>query len=110
MTDDITRYVRWRCPTCSKNHVHRYGAEECCPPDVDRVYVCPGCRETYFVLENAQRCEAECAHDRAVQARICPVCKTTHNDVESAVDCCLWKSLGYLERFRLRRQLESSIY
>ncbi len=38
---------QWRCDECGEVHEHHYQAEECCPPSISRVFVCPTCDKVY---------------------------------------------------------------
>jgi hypothetical protein len=102
------RYLRYLCPSCEKTHESEFSAQECCPPEVEEVYVCPECEETHGTADDAEKCEAghgnEFVSDPLSLAK-CPVCMGQQDDIEDAVEHCLWKRMGWAERDQLIRDV-----
>lgn len=96
------RYLRYTCSACDRPHKDEWDAERCCPPE--EVYMCPVCDEEHYSLDEAQECEIECTSGQP-NPTTCTVYKEKHSEIEDAVDCCLWKTMSYLERFTLARQI-----
>jgi len=50
--------LKYRCEGCDELHDDRDEAEECCRPDVAKVYVCPVCEKEFEELEEeeAEQC------------------------------------------------------
>lgn len=50
---------RYRCPDCSKLHSDEFDAENCCPRDIDRVWLCGKCEKEYPMSFGRRDSEAQ---------------------------------------------------
>jgi hypothetical protein len=78
----------------------RYEAERCCPPEIDEVYVCPTCEAEYADVDSAASCDG--SHSGGILSdplslSVCPMCFAKHEEIRDAIDCCLWKRMGWPE-------------
>lgn len=95
-------YRRYKCPQCNSLNKDEYDARTCCGPE--EVYVCPTCEEDYYDIDSVQNCMAKhsaSSNNSALALNLCPVCKTAFDDCESAIDCCLWKTMPFADRLML---------
>lgn len=70
----------WRCCACESVYTYRHQAEECCEDEDDKL--------------------PAGLHDQDPPVH-CPVCAAPANDTRDAADCCLWKDLDALTRWRM---------
>lgn len=49
----------WQCSECGELHGYEDDAQECCRPDVKRVFVCTECESDYATEEEASACCAD---------------------------------------------------
>lgn len=78
--------------------------------DLDRVeevvmYRCTECQELHEDEDDAADCcEVEGLHDEEAPS-ICPVCAAKFSSPHEASDCCLWKDIDALTRWRMADQV-----
>lgn len=96
-------YRRYKCGDCGTHYEDESNAQTCCPADT--VYVCPTCDEPHDTIDEAQSCESGHAGAEASPLAFnhCPVCNTDYGDHESAIECCLWKTMPFGDRLQLER-------
>lgn len=71
------------------------------------MYRCPECRELHDDEDDAiDCCEVEGLHDEEAPS-ICPVCAAKFNSPHEASDCCLWKDIDALTRWRMADNVEA---
>ena len=94
-------YRRYKCGDCGTHYEDEHYAQTCCPADT--VYVCPTCDEQHHTIEEAQGCERGHAGAEAFPLTFghCPSCNTDYGDAESAVECCLWRTMPFADRLTL---------
>lgn len=49
----------WECGECSELHDSQYWAAECCPPEINEVYLCPKCDKHHEEESDARQCCAD---------------------------------------------------
>lgn len=53
----VTKFI---CCSCAKRHNNSWGAEKCCPPEIEEVEVCTLCEKEWDEFEEAPKyCECE---------------------------------------------------
>ncbi|KVD71824.1 hypothetical protein WI89_00965 [Burkholderia ubonensis] len=99
----MKRFRRYRCHECGTHYEAEHTAQLCCPADT--VYVCPTCDKQHDTIEKAQDCERGHAGAEAspLEFNRCPVCNTDHGNHESAIECCLWRTMPFADRLQLER-------
>lgn len=101
---DKGTYRRYVCPECSDLHESKYKAEDCCPPDVDTVYLDPQTGKRYFSFDDLKKG----AGTEGGQRDQCPCCaRPWPEDVDGAAGCCLWRDFGWDARYRIARRVEA---
>ena len=96
-------YIRYVCHGCDKLHESEDSAAECCPPDIEAVWVHPDSGERFFdadALREALDCPAQ-------GDTPCPVCHSKCKDTHDAANCCLWKDLDVAARFRIAQAVDA---
>ncbi len=47
--------VGYECGNCNNFYEDKYDAQECCPPEVDKVFQCTECEETFEYRDDADK-------------------------------------------------------
>ena len=55
-TTNRTAVKMYQCSICGEVHEGYWTAEECCPPEVDEVWLCPECEEIHGTEDEALAC------------------------------------------------------
>jgi hypothetical protein len=67
------------------------------------VYQCPDCFERYDWEEEAEEC---CGNEPEGEYH-CPVCRQGNKDNHEAANCCLWKDLDPMARYRIAMAVDA---
>jgi predicted RNA-binding Zn-ribbon protein involved in translation (DUF1610 family) len=103
---------RYVCPSCEKTHTSEEDAEQCCPRDIDRIWVDDATGKEYSSAgELAMAITAgkagRVSGPASVPSHVCPVCGKASTSPHEAVECCLWKDLAAPARWALATALEN---
>jgi hypothetical protein len=79
----IEEVICYKCLECSALHDDEDEAMDCCAPDA-----------------------VECLHDQEVPDQ-CPVCGQEATSPHEAADCCLWKDVDHVTRWKMADQVEA---
>lgn len=78
------------------------------------VYECPVCSEWHVDEDDAKECCAAANDDSAREPTAlapshCPVCRqrAEADSTYAAAECCLWKSVGHWDRYRIAQAVEA---
>lgn len=103
-------FRRYMCPSCEKTHKEEYEAEECCPRDIDTIYVDASTGTVFCSPEQlAEACKAGAAgapYLPTIPSCTCPVCGQQSSSPHESVECCLWKDIDAPTRWKLAAALE----
>lgn len=64
----------YECSMCNAIHDHEHQAEDCCRPEVNKVWLCDVCDEPHDDSECAEKCCVEKIKARSVETVRCPAC------------------------------------
>lgn len=87
---DVVRVSAYRCPDCSGLHEWEDEAVACCLP----------------LIESKGPYEGPGPGTPDCPGVLCPICLGVHVDHHAAANCCLWKDLAPLARFRIASAVE----
>lgn len=93
---------RFLCEGCDTAHLSHDSAMECCPRDIPEVWV-DAAGKTYCTpgeLAKALPNGSGPSRD-GLSPNCCPVCGDSTSSPHSAVECCLWKDLDHLTRWKV---------
>ncbi|MGF6641847.1 hypothetical protein [Paraburkholderia sp. MM6662-R1] len=104
----LDRYRRYMCPTCETVHDSEWDAEDCCPRAIEMFYQCPVCDKQHNSVDAAADCErshGDLDEEADGGPWACPVCHALFVTLQTAVDCCLWKRMGWEQRAQIVREV-----